>query len=287
MLTEKPFDTGELTLNVAEGPDNGAPVVLLHGSTRWWHEWEPAIPLLEPDWHIYAVDLRGHGHSGRGAHYRQADYVRDVDAFIKRGIDQPAVVAGYSLGAVVAILLAAQSPERVRAVVLLDPPIYVKGRDYKLTGETNQWIQFLRQTVTAAPTYDEIIAYMRSMQPDGDPARQDEFARILSLLAPETLDAALRNEMLDAPVLADALLQIRCPTLLVRADPTRGGLIADEDVEYVQTHILNLTVASVAHAAHHELLEPDFRAQTLGAMQTFLNTLTPSPSPSGRGVKLV
>ena len=65
MLSEKSFDTGELPLNYAEGPTSGPPLVLLHGLTGWWHAWEPCLPQLTPTWHVYAVDLRGHGQSGR------------------------------------------------------------------------------------------------------------------------------------------------------------------------------------------------------------------------------
>jgi hypothetical protein len=33
MLTERPFDTGSIRLNLAEGPDAGPPMVLLHGAS--------------------------------------------------------------------------------------------------------------------------------------------------------------------------------------------------------------------------------------------------------------
>ncbi len=273
-MDEKTFNTGELALNYAEGAPNGTPLLLLHGSTRWWREWEPAIPMLEANWQVYALDLRGHGHSGRdGDHYRQADYTRDVEAFIRRGIDRPAVIMGYSLGAVVATMLAAQSPGRVSALVLLDPPLFMRDRARSLGGETNQWMQFLRQTLAVAPTYEAIVAAMRAMQPDTPAEKIDTFARILSLLAPETLDIALHNEMIDSAAYNDALRQIACPTLLIRADPARGGLIPDADVDFARAHIEHLAVVSVANAAHHELLEGDFAAQTLDAMQSFLRTL--------------
>jgi pimeloyl-ACP methyl ester carboxylesterase len=64
MLVEKFFDTGEVVLNYAEGPDNGHPLLLLHGWTDRWQDVLPIIPTLSMKWHIYALNFRGHGKSG-------------------------------------------------------------------------------------------------------------------------------------------------------------------------------------------------------------------------------
>ena len=66
MLTERTFDAGDVSLNYAEGPPAGPPLVLLHGSSLRWQHFLPVIPLLGWRWHLYALDLRGHGRSGRG-----------------------------------------------------------------------------------------------------------------------------------------------------------------------------------------------------------------------------
>jgi len=83
MLPEKFFDTGELTINYAEGGESGPPLVLLHGLTGRWQDFQPVIPQLTPKWHVYGCDLRGHGKSGRIAgHYYLTDYLRDLIAFL-------------------------------------------------------------------------------------------------------------------------------------------------------------------------------------------------------------
>ena len=65
MLKEQPFDTGRVTINYAEGPASGPPLVLLHGIISRWQYFLPIIPNLSIRWHIYALDFRGHGKSGR------------------------------------------------------------------------------------------------------------------------------------------------------------------------------------------------------------------------------
>ncbi len=41
MLVEKSFDTGEVVLNYAEGPDNGPPILFIHGITSNWLNFLP------------------------------------------------------------------------------------------------------------------------------------------------------------------------------------------------------------------------------------------------------
>src|SRR5215204_1375691 len=99
MLTEKTFDTGELTLNYAEEDTAGEPLVMLHAAVSRWHGWMPVLTQLTADWHPYAFDLRGHGKSGRdGDHYHLNDYARDIVAFLRSEMHEPVVLMGHSLG---------------------------------------------------------------------------------------------------------------------------------------------------------------------------------------------
>src|SRR5262245_10074313 len=104
MLAEKQFHTGEVTINYAEGDTVGAPLVLLHGGTLHWQDYEPLLPELEKNWHIYACDLRGHGKSSRtSSGYRVVDFIPDTTAFIKNVIRKPVVLIGHSNGGTIAL----------------------------------------------------------------------------------------------------------------------------------------------------------------------------------------
>ena len=46
MQSDTTFDTGEVKLNVFEGPDSGQPLVLLHGLTLNNNEWGPLLPQI-------------------------------------------------------------------------------------------------------------------------------------------------------------------------------------------------------------------------------------------------
>ena len=98
----------------------GPCVILVHGlagSSRWWRY---NIKALARHFHVYVVDLIGFGRS-QGQHTfvlnEAAEYLRGwMD---RLGIERASVV-GHSMGGVIAIDLAAQFPEYVRQLVLVD-----------------------------------------------------------------------------------------------------------------------------------------------------------------------
>ena len=102
MLVERRFDTGEVVLNYAEGPNNGPPLVLFPGVTRRWQSF--FMPIINPfinRTHIYAVDHRGHGKSShKPGQYRLNDFSTDAATFLQQ-LDEPAIIFGHSLGGMI------------------------------------------------------------------------------------------------------------------------------------------------------------------------------------------
>src|SRR5262245_31681431 len=126
MLTERQAQTGEVSINYAEGPPNGRPVVVLHGGAARWQYGEALLRLLAERWHVYAPELRGHGHSGHVAgRYSLRDYARDIAAFLAEVVREPAVLYGHSLGGEIAVMVAAEHPTLVRALIVGDAPLTI------------------------------------------------------------------------------------------------------------------------------------------------------------------
>src|SRR5262245_39504760 len=74
-----------------------------------------------------ALDLRGHGDSDHAVPpaYRLDDYAKDLAAFAAaRGLNHVDLI-GHSLGGMVASLYAAQSPDRVRSLIVVDSPLLI------------------------------------------------------------------------------------------------------------------------------------------------------------------
>ena len=57
------INNGHATINVAEGPRSGPPLLALHGGSARWQAYEALLEPLALRWHVYAPDLRGHGAS--------------------------------------------------------------------------------------------------------------------------------------------------------------------------------------------------------------------------------
>jgi pimeloyl-ACP methyl ester carboxylesterase len=110
---------------VARRPDvitfggTGPTILLLHGLMGRASTWWPVARWLTRYGRVVGLDARGHGASPhRGGGWRTEDFVADAAALLDDG--EPAVVVGHSMGGLHAWCLAAEHPERVRAVVVED-----------------------------------------------------------------------------------------------------------------------------------------------------------------------
>lgn len=130
-MAEKPRDFQEkdvtlpngLKIHYYEWPGPRPNLVLLHPSSGYGRMWEWTANHLGPGCHVYALDQRGHGDSGRpDGDYSAEEYAEDLSLFFRAvGIDR-AVVAGQSLGGRVGQVFAATHPEHVEALALVGGP---------------------------------------------------------------------------------------------------------------------------------------------------------------------
>ena len=105
------------------GPDDGAPVLCLHGVMGHGGRFRRLAETFLPERHIVAADLRGHGRSGWEPPWDIATYVADlVETMDAQGLDATDVM-GFSFGGRLALELAAAYPDRVRRIALLDPAV--------------------------------------------------------------------------------------------------------------------------------------------------------------------
>ena len=77
MLEEKLYQSGDIKLNYVEGPDNGPAFLLLPAYDDRWQSYSSIIPQLAANTHLYALDTRGRGKSGRAKDYELVNSVRD------------------------------------------------------------------------------------------------------------------------------------------------------------------------------------------------------------------
>jgi pimeloyl-ACP methyl ester carboxylesterase len=95
--------------------------MFLHGVARRWQTFQPLFPLLPAGWTVSGFDLRGHGDFDRATRCLVAEYAHDILHLVRHSPTPPALY-GSSLGALVAVWVAAELPRGVRGVILEDPP---------------------------------------------------------------------------------------------------------------------------------------------------------------------
>ena len=288
-IHEQIFDTGKIQLNFAQTPDTGPPLVLLHGLGRRWQVFLPLIPSLARRWHIYAPDLRGHGKSTHVAQgYRVSQYAEDIVRFLSETVAEPAILFGHSLGGMVSMWIAAHHPNLVRALILGDnvicgdsfehsmyPTLFAGLRDLIIKGGSIEDIaQGLARIQLKVPGLEELV-------PIGDLPGNDEahllwWARCLENVDPDTFAMTLEGSSFEEWDGEKLLRQIRCPTLLLQANPELGGLMSDTDVERALQLVPDASHArfpTLGHALYIQQAEPILRAVT-----DFLESLRPATS---------
>jgi len=275
-ILEFTFNTGNVILNYAEVSSPGKPVVLLHGGNARWQSFESIIPNLAFIWHVYAPDFRGQGKSGWvPGSYRFQDYTDDMIAFLRHHIHEPVCLFGHSLGGIVALMVAAQYPEGVRAVAVGDAPLSSQtfhehlrqGRD-RITAwrdlcghqkSMDQIVEALKNAPIEVPDHSEPVP-MREVY--------GEDASVFAWLAanlyqsdPDMLTAILERFDVTATgyEMGAVLPAIRCPVLLLQADPTAGGLMTDMEIEQAIPMLArpsHVQLQGESHALHHVHPEP-------------------------------
>ncbi|MFG1414468.1 alpha/beta hydrolase [Xanthobacter sp. VTT E-85241] len=113
-------ELGAVRLHYLEAGE-GEPVLLLHGYAQTSHMWRPLIAELAKTHRVIAPDLRGFGASSKPeAGYDKTTLAQDVRALSTAlGIDRAGVV-GHDIGLMVAYAYAAQYPEAVTRIALMD-----------------------------------------------------------------------------------------------------------------------------------------------------------------------
>lgn len=127
-------------------------LIALHGRSGSARNFAPLAKALAPDWHVMALDQRGHGwsdHPDDGS--RDAfidDAARLIDLMSPRA---PVALLGHSLGGVNAFQLAARRPELVQCVIVEDIPAHLKTPPMPLEPWPLRW-----------ESLAEMLAFMRA-----------------------------------------------------------------------------------------------------------------------------
>lgn len=112
-----------LDLHYVDWGNDGAPVVVLvHGGHDHARSWDDVARALRDEWHVVAVDLRGHGDSdwSTDGAYMPPFMVADIALLTDALGDAPVSIVAHSLGGALSLRYAGIFPERVRRIAAIE-----------------------------------------------------------------------------------------------------------------------------------------------------------------------
>ena len=224
------------------------PLVLVHGITSSSLSWVRVAPRLAERTRVVAVDLKGHGDSDQPASgYRIADQAAEVAGLCQAlGLERIDLI-GHSWGGGISVQLAVDGLVPIRRLVLEDPglgqtstsPEQSENRRKAQAGDIGS------VGLTRAEAEAKFRPNLALGWTEQDVAGKIDAAVRGSRTAVQRVfqDSGDRNQI---PLLA----RLPCPTLLLRAEVARGGIVGEDAVAVARTNPL-ISVVTVPEADHN------------------------------------
>jgi pimeloyl-ACP methyl ester carboxylesterase len=245
---ERFLNAGGLRVHARDwgGPEKAPPVVLVHGLASNARIWDLVAPILAQQRRTVAIDQRGHGLSEKpDTGYDLATEVRDLAAVCDAlGFTRPLIV-GHSWGANVALQLAADEPQRVAGIVLVDGGT----TEFAATMGLDEALQRLAPPQLAGTPRDIFVGRIRLRWPDDqwrpeiEDAIMGNFAvdaddRIAPQLTFERHMQLVRAMWLQRPT--QLFPKVLCPALVIPAAP---AVLTDEAAQWMALKRRSVTAA--------------------------------------------
>ncbi len=178
------------------------PFVLLHGSGGSHLAWPVELRRMHGR-RVIALDLPGHGQSGKNACQSLAALVARLEDFLRGCRIRKAALAGHSLGAILALAYAAALPSRVQGLALLSC-----GSHFTIPSQLFDALLQPKQNGQFSEQFSQMV-----FDPAFPQAERRAIAEPLSKVRPSTL-------MMDLGICADFrlpanLAAVKCPALMI------------------------------------------------------------------------
>lgn len=263
---------------------SGPPLLLLNGIAMSTASWGPVAEALAENFQVIRCDLRGQLLSPGPAHPDPADHANDIVALLDHLEIEVVGVVGTSFGGVVAAMLAAHFPDRVRTLISIASTY---SFDASMAAELERWRRACEEVLegASAVVLAEVLeavayaaGYLESHRKEREAARAAMgglpsvwFSDLITLL-----DSASNFDH------AEDFRQIECPTLIVAAE--LDGLIPRKDCKAL-AEIIPGADFKVIHGGGHAVVveQPE---TVVDLIRSFLRSALPSFSGKNSGSNL-
>jgi pimeloyl-ACP methyl ester carboxylesterase len=230
------------TVDIA-GPQNGPPVLLLHGFPETRHMWRHQLSsLAEAGFHAMAPDQRGYSEGARPQEteaYATDLLVGDALSLMDALGARPFHLVGHDWGGQIAWLIAAQKPERVRSLFVLSrphPAAFARAmQEDKAQAERSRHHRSFRDSDAIARMRAARLEPLRKAMMDQGVPAEDAEDYVGSLLAPGAIEGAM-SWYRASNIAAASTPAVTVPTTYVwgSADATVGRRAAELTRDYVR-----------------------------------------------------
>lgn len=266
----------------------GEPLVLVHGSTSDYRNWENQIEPFSASFRTIAYSRRYHWPNERiptGKEYLMNEQVDDLRALIHRLDLAPVHLAGHSFGAFLALMAVIREPEIARTLTLAEPPVVTL-----LVSSTPKPGELLKLFLTRPRTAAAIVKFgAKGVEPaakafaHGDdqkalaifaeaifgPGGYDDFTRTRKRQIQDNVSET-RAELLGPgflPLEAAQVQRVETPTLLLNGKSSIPlfKLLADRLAELLP-HVERVSIPGAGHMMQEDN-PAAFNAAVLGFLQ--------------------
>ncbi len=265
------FKANGLILNCVDyGGEGRPPLLFLHGGSAHARWWDFVAPAFVGDFHVLALDQRGHGESEWALdwEYGSRHYVSDLDQVIEGWEFGAPVLVGHSMGAHNVLVYASDHSDKLRALAVIDPP-----PDY-----TENSVQFLRSVANKPArrftSKEEAVRNFKVLPRETLAARE-----VLEYVAQHSFrsedDGSWTHKMDRRTMVREplrvwkSLHKINCPALLVKI--TLSPLLERETALKMVAKMPQARFAELADSYHHAML--DNPAGLIALLRDFLKDL--------------
>ncbi len=270
--TNQTFISQRLRLNYVDWGNRGKPpLVLVHGGRDHARSWDWTAEALCRDWHVVAMDHRGHGDSEwvSDGNYRSNDMVYDLAQFVHQLDVGPVTIVSHSMGGNVALRYAGVFPGMVRKIVAIEglgpsPERAAEMRRTPYPERFAEWIEKKRAASGRNPRkYASIEDAFRRMIEENSYLTEEQ-ARHLTIHGVNRNEDGTYTWKFDPHLnvwgvedIADEFLHelwgaIQCPTLLLYgADSWASNPAKDGRIKYFN-HAEVIEFEKAGHWLHHD-----------------------------------
>ena len=244
------------------------PMLFVHGFANDAHVWDDIAPVVAPHYRVIALDMRGHGDSGRApdGRYDLDALCDDLECALADLDIERFVLVGHSLGGRVSMRYAGRHADQLAGLVLVDtaPEFDPRGTTRIVTDA-----QKGDRTFASVGDYELVLGHQYPVTP---PAILSRLARswlrarsdgryelkldegFLRAHAEISDEEAERLETEESKQLWQALEGLRCPVLVMRG--AASDIIAPDTADRMVDEVLsNGTLEIIAQAGHSVMLD--------------------------------